>query len=206
MSPTDGLLRADRRDRPGSGGRPGGGSPCPVTRAGAGRRTRAPRRPDTPRGPRPAGVRHEGPGRRRRRATDRGRRAARAGAVHRCGGRGRGAWGFDLLPSETALASRESRRATPDEFILRQQLAPLDGYDSVLLDCPPSPGLPTINALAAGSRLVVVTEPSYLALQGIEELLDTSELVRTHRFAIGMRQSPPGFADTAGRGRLSTPH
>jgi chromosome partitioning protein len=47
----------------------------------------------------------------------------------------------------------------------------------VLIDCPPSLGLLTINALTAASRLPVVTEPSFLALQGIRELLSTYELV-----------------------------
>jgi chromosome partitioning protein len=47
-------------------------------------------------------------------------------------------------------------------------------------DCPPSLGLLTLNALTAASRLVVVTEASFLALQGIDELLETHELVRAH--------------------------
>ena len=89
-------------------------------------------------------------------------------------------WGFDLAPAETALASRESRRATADEFILRRQLADVVGYDVALVDCPPSLGLLTLNALTAASRLVVVTEASFLALQGIDELLETHELVRAH--------------------------
>lgn len=89
-------------------------------------------------------------------------------------------WGFDVAPSETALASRESRRATADEFVLRRQLEGVAGYDVVLIDCPPSLGVLTLNALAAASRLVVVTEPSFLALQGIGELLETQELVRAH--------------------------
>jgi chromosome partitioning protein len=89
-------------------------------------------------------------------------------------------WGFDLAPSETALASRESRRATADEFVLRRQLEGVAGYDVALIDCPPSLGVLTLNALAAASRLVVVTEPSFLALQGIGELLETQELVRAH--------------------------
>jgi chromosome partitioning protein len=89
-------------------------------------------------------------------------------------------WGFDLAPAETALASRESRRATADEFILRRQLANVVGYDIALVDCPPSLGLLTLNALTAASRAVVVTEASFLALQGIDELLETAELVRTH--------------------------
>ncbi len=89
-------------------------------------------------------------------------------------------WGFDLAPSETALASRESRRSTADEFVLKRQLQAAAGYDVVLIDCPPSLGVLTLNALAAASHLVLVTEPSFLALQGIEELLETHELVRAH--------------------------
>jgi chromosome partitioning protein len=89
-------------------------------------------------------------------------------------------WGFDLAPAETALASRESRRATADEFILRRQLVDVVGYDIALIDCPPSLGLLTLNALTAASRLVVATEASFLALQGTDELLETHELVRTH--------------------------
>jgi chromosome partitioning protein len=89
-------------------------------------------------------------------------------------------WGFTLAPAETSLASRESRRATADEFILRRELQELDARDAVFIDCPPSLGLLTINALTAASRLIVVTEPSFLALQGIKELLDTYDLVREH--------------------------
>jgi chromosome partitioning protein len=63
---------------------------------------------------------------------------------------------------------------------LRRQLIAVDGYDVVLVDCPPSLGVLTLNALAAASRLVVVTEASYLALQGTDELLETHALVRTH--------------------------
>jgi len=77
-------------------------------------------------------------------------------------------------------ASREARRSTADEFVLREQLARVNGYDVVLVDCPPSLGLLTLNALAAASHLVVVTEPSFLALQGIEELLETRDLVHAH--------------------------
>ncbi|MGD9795643.1 MAG: ParA family protein [Acidimicrobiia bacterium] len=89
-------------------------------------------------------------------------------------------WGFDLAPSEMALASRESRRSTADEFVLRNQLENVTGYDVTLVDCPPSLGVLTLNALAAASHLVLVTEPSFLALQGIDELLQTRDLVRAH--------------------------
>jgi chromosome partitioning protein len=89
-------------------------------------------------------------------------------------------WGFDVAPAEMALASRESRRATADEFLLCRQLEAVAGYDVALVDCPPSLGVLTLNALAAASHLVLVTEPSFLALQGIEELLETRDLVQAH--------------------------
>ena len=75
----------------------------------------------------------------------------------------RSEWGFDVAPAETALASWEARRSTADEFVLRDQLARVVGYDTVLVDCPPSLGVLTLNALAAASHLVLVTEPSFLA-------------------------------------------
>lgn len=90
------------------------------------------------------------------------------------------AWGFDVAPAEMALAARESRRSTADEFVLRNQLATIGGYDVVLIDCPPSLGVLTLNALAAASQLVIVTEPSFLSLQGIGELLETRDLVFAH--------------------------
>src|SRR5215218_4059994 len=89
-------------------------------------------------------------------------------------------WGLDVAPAETALASRESRRSTADEFLLRNQLDGVRGYGAVLVDCPPSLGLLTLNALAAASHLVLVTEPSFLALQGLDELLETRDLVHAH--------------------------
>lgn len=89
-------------------------------------------------------------------------------------------WGFRLAPAETALAAREARRSTADEFLLREQLRQLDGLDAVLIDCPPSLGVLTLNALAAATRAILVTEPTFLALQGIEELLRTRDLVAAH--------------------------
>jgi len=118
-------------------------------------------------------------------------------------------WGFDLAPSETALASRESRRSTADEFVLRRQLARCRGYDVVLVDCPPSLGVLTLNALAAASHLVVVTEPSFLALQGIEELLETRDLVCAHynpRARPGGRCGEPRRADSRAPRRPGRDH
>jgi len=84
-----------------------------------------------------------------------------------------------MAPAETALASQETRRTTGDEFILHGQLEELVGYEMVLIDCPPSLRLLTLNPLVT-SRLVIVTEPTFVALQGIGELPQTRQLVRWH--------------------------
>lgn len=89
-------------------------------------------------------------------------------------------WGFDVAPAQMALAARESRRSTADELVLRNQFATIEGYDVALIDCPPSLGVLTLKALAAASQLVIVTEPSFLSLQGIGELLETRDLVFAH--------------------------
>jgi len=120
----------------------------------------------------------------------------------------RTAWGVDTAPAATALASRESRRSTADESVLRNQFDGVKAYDAVLVDCPPSLGVLTLNALAAASHLVLVTEPSFLALQGLDELLETCDLVHAHYSArlalagvIVDRVERGGAPDGAGRDR-----
>jgi chromosome partitioning protein len=89
--------------------------------------------------------------------------------------------GLDLAPSNGALAGAEvelvglSRR----EYRLEQALAPLRSrYDYVLLDCPPSLGLLTVNALVAADGVLVPIQCEYLALEGLSRLIDTVRLVR----------------------------
>ena len=76
------------------------------------------------------------------------------------------------------LGSRGDRR--PTSSCSSGSCEACAGYDVALVDCPPSLGVLTLNALTAASHLVIVTEPSFLALQGIDELLETRELVRAH--------------------------
>ena len=89
-------------------------------------------------------------------------------------------WGVDLAPSERALRSAEGGLPT-GEGVLARQLDTVDDYDLVLIDCPPSLGVLTIEVLNAVSRALVVTEPTFLALQAIDELLDTLRDVTTER-------------------------
>lgn len=82
---------------------------------------------------------------------------------------------LDIAPSDIELASQElglvSR--TGRENILRNALAALSGYDAALIDCPPSLGLMTINALAAADAVIVPTLPAAGDLRGVRLFMDT---------------------------------
>ena len=81
---------------------------------------------------------------------------------------------LDLAGAEIELVSALSR-----ELKLRSALDQLDGeYDVVLIDCPPSLGLLTVNALAAASEVIVPIQCEYYALEGLGHLLQNVERVR----------------------------
>ena len=80
----------------------------------------------------------------------------------------------DLSAAEIELADLENR-----EYRLRDVLAPLDAdYDYILIDCPPSLGLLTINALCAADRVLVPLQCEFYALEGLSQLMRTIETVR----------------------------
>lgn len=88
---------------------------------------------------------------------------------------------LDLLPSSLDLAGAEIElvSAFSRESKLRNALEPvLDGYDTVLIDCPPSLGLLTINGLAAAREVLVPIQCEYYALEGLGQLVRNVELVR----------------------------
>jgi chromosome partitioning protein len=88
-------------------------------------------------------------------------------------------WSLDLAPSELSLARKETQREAGDELLLRAALTvEAPGYDVVLIDCPPQLGALTVNALAAADRLLLITEPSYVAQTGVADLLETLQLVQ----------------------------
>ena len=85
-----------------------------------------------------------------------------------------------LLPSETDLAAAEAELATaPDrQRRLSRALEPIrDAFDFVVIDCPPSLGLLTINALVAADEVVIPMQAHFLALQGVGKLLETVRLI-----------------------------
>jgi len=87
---------------------------------------------------------------------------------------------LDLIPSETDLAAAEFELAQePDKHNrLASALARLPGeYEFVLMDCPPSLGLLTLNGLAAAREVMIPMQAHFLSLQGVGKLLETIRLV-----------------------------
>jgi len=90
-------------------------------------------------------------------------------------------FGYDILPAAQSLAGATVELVTMEEreFRLRRVLNHLrNNYDYVLIDCPPSLGLLTINALAAADRVLIPVQTEYYALEGLGQLMRTIELVR----------------------------
>lgn len=90
--------------------------------------------------------------------------------------------GVDIIPSEAALSGLEVELVALDPIERTQQLkgllAEVEGYDYVIIDCPPSLGLLSINALVASNSIVIPVQAEYYALEGISELMNTYNLVK----------------------------
>ena len=89
--------------------------------------------------------------------------------------------GLEILPASPDLAAIEVELAGTEarEWVLRRALEPVaSGYDFVVIDCPPSLGLLTVNALSAATDVIVPVQCEYLALEGLSLLLDTVDRVR----------------------------
>ncbi len=81
---------------------------------------------------------------------------------------------LDLSGAEIELSSEAGR-----EFILRDLIEPIKAkYDYILIDCPPSLGLLTINALTASNLVIIPLQTQYLALQGLTKLIEVIEKIK----------------------------
>ncbi len=81
---------------------------------------------------------------------------------------------LSLAEAELALAGKIGR-----EVILRQALRDLVGdYDVILIDCPPTLGLLTVNALVASSHALLSSQSQYFSLQGVEQAMEVVDLAR----------------------------
>ena len=84
---------------------------------------------------------------------------------------------IDLAGAEIELVPLVARETRLSRSI--EQLN-MENFDYVLIDCPPSLGLLTVNALVAGEEVLIPIQCEYYALEGLEQLLRTVELVRGH--------------------------
>jgi len=99
--------------------------------------------------------------------------------------------GLDILPGSMALASADLVLSVVKgrEVVLQNALTPiLADYDFAVLDCPPSLGLLTVNALTAADFFIIPLTPDYLSLEGLVNLMDAVEKIRA---GIGGRVAAP---------------
>jgi chromosome partitioning protein len=90
---------------------------------------------------------------------------------------------LDLIPATIQLAGAEIElvSAISREFKLKKALVKeKEQYDYVLLDCPPSLGLLTLNALTAADSILIPIQCEYYALEGLGQLMNTIQLVQNH--------------------------
>ena len=90
--------------------------------------------------------------------------------------------GLDIIPSHIDLVGAEIEMLNLDnrEKIMKNALAPMvNEYDYILIDCSPSLGLITINALTAANSVIIPVQCEYFALEGISKLLNTIRIIKT---------------------------
>jgi len=90
---------------------------------------------------------------------------------------------LDICPANTSLAGAEVElvSAVGREYRLKDKLDKVkDYYDYIIIDCPPSLGLITLNALSASDSVLIPVQCEYFALEGVGELLKTIELVKKY--------------------------
>ena len=88
---------------------------------------------------------------------------------------------LDLVPSKPELAGAVvelAQRADGERYLAQALASGTSQYDFVFLDCPPSLGPLTVNALAAADRVLVPVQAEYYALEGLSQLLRSVDLVR----------------------------
>jgi chromosome partitioning protein len=93
------------------------------------------------------------------------------------------AGGYDLIPANRELAGAEVELVELDhrEMRLKTALAPLvSQYDYILLDCPPSLNMLTLNGLVAAHAVMIPMQCEYYALEGLSDLVNTIKKVRQH--------------------------
>lgn len=100
-------------------------------------------------------------------------------------------FGIDVIPAEIMLSGIDMQLAAyfGREQILRKKLEPIvRRYDSILIDCSPSLGLMTVNALLASKDILIPICPEYFSMKGIELILETLKNIRSGLgYKVGVR-------------------
>jgi len=86
--------------------------------------------------------------------------------------------GLFVLPANTELRGIEFLPIPAKEFLLREALEGLNGYDYVLLDCPPSLGILTLNALTYSKEVIVPLQVQFLPFHGMYNLFEAVDMVK----------------------------
>ena len=88
--------------------------------------------------------------------------------------------GLDIVTANTNLAASEIELAEikSREFVISNLLSKIEGYDYILIDCPPALGLLTINALVASHSIIIPLQSEFFALEGISSLVNSIELIK----------------------------
>lgn len=90
---------------------------------------------------------------------------------------------LDIVPSSIALAGAEVElvSAISRELRMKQAISSItEKYDFIIIDCPPSLGLITLNSLTAANGVIIPVQTEYYALEGLSQLMNTFNIVRKH--------------------------
>jgi chromosome partitioning protein len=89
---------------------------------------------------------------------------------------------LDIIPSNIDLVGieRELDKENERELALKKMLGRIPSYDLIILDCPPSLGIMTINALAASQSVLIPLQCEYFSLEGLSQLIHTIRLAKQH--------------------------
>lgn len=91
--------------------------------------------------------------------------------------------GLSLIPTQTTLARAEYELGATEggEYVMKKKLDPIrEKYDYIIIDCPPSLGMLTVNAMTAGDGVVIPMQCEFFALEGLSQLVFTISRIKSH--------------------------
>lgn len=85
-----------------------------------------------------------------------------------------------ILPSNASLAGFEIEAVNRErrEYILKERMEGIDNYDYIIIDCPPSIGLLSLNSLCASDSVLIPIQTEYYALEGVSQLIQTITMIQ----------------------------